>query len=88
MALGSHIPIYVPFFVLPLGTLGSVLPTPGGLGGTEAINVTALTVVTAVAPATIAAAVTLHSVGGYFLTRSVGAAAASVLGVQGRRSTP
>jgi uncharacterized protein (TIRG00374 family) len=85
LALGSSIPFYVPFFVLPLGTLGSALPTPGGLGGTEAINVTALTVVTTVAPSTIAAAVTIHSVGGYLLTTSVGAAAASVLGVQGRR---
>jgi uncharacterized protein (TIRG00374 family) len=87
LALGASIPFYVPFFVLPLGTLGSALPTPGGLGGTEAINVSALTVVTAVAPSTIAAAVTIHSVGGYLLTTSVGAAAASVLGVQGRRDT-
>lgn len=83
LALDAHIPVYVPFFVLPLGTLGSVLPTPGGLGGTEAINVSVLTVVTAVAPATIAAAVTLHSVGGYLLTTSVGAVATSVLGVRG-----
>jgi uncharacterized protein (TIRG00374 family) len=83
LALGEHIPVYVPLFVLPLGTMGSVVPTPGGLGGTEAINVTVLTVVTSVAAPTIAAAVTLHSVGGYLLTTSLGAAAASVLGVRG-----
>jgi len=83
LALGEHIPVYVPLFVLPLGTMGSVVPTPGGLGGTEAINITVLTVVTSVAAPTIAAAVTLHSVGGYLLTTSVGAAAASVLGVRG-----
>ena len=84
LALDATIPFYVPFFVLPLGTLGSVLPTPGALGGTEAINVTALTVVTSAAAPTVAAAVTIHSVGGYVLTTSVGAAAASVLGVRGR----
>ena len=84
LALDTTIPLYVPFFVLPLGTMGSVLPTPGALGGTEAINVTALTVVTSAAAPTVAAAVTLHSVGGYVLTTSVGAAAASVLGVRGR----
>jgi len=84
LALDTTIPFYVPFFVLPLGTMGAVLPTPGALGGTEAINVTALTVVTSAAAPTVAAAVTLHSVGGYLLTTSVGAAAASVLGVRGR----
>jgi uncharacterized protein (TIRG00374 family) len=84
LALDTAIPFYVPFFVLPLGTMGSVLPTPGALGGTEAINVTALTVVTSAAAPTVAAAVTIHSVGGYVLTTSVGAAAASVLGVRGR----
>jgi uncharacterized protein (TIRG00374 family) len=84
LALDVTIPFYVPFFVLPLGTLASVLPTPGGLGGMEAINVAALTVVTPVAAPTIAAAVTIHSVGGYVLTTSVGAAAASVLGVRNR----
>jgi hypothetical protein len=84
LALDTAIPFYVPFFVLPLGTMGAVLPTPGALGGTEAINVTALTVVTSAAAPTVAAAVTIHSVGGYILTTSVGAAAASVLGVRGR----
>lgn len=84
LALDTTIPFYVPFFVLPLGTMGSVLPTPGALGGTEAINVTALTVVTSAAAPTVAAAVTIHSVGGYILTTSVGAAAASVLGVRSR----
>lgn len=82
LALDSFVPIYVPFFVLPLGKVGSVLPTPGGLGGTEAINVTLLTLLTAVSAPTIAAVVTIHSVGGYLLTTSVGAAATSALGVR------
>lgn len=81
LALSTHIPAYVPFFVLPLGKVGSVFPTPGGLGGTEAINVTLLTVLTAASAPTVVAAVTIHSVGGYLLTTSVGAGATSVLGV-------
>lgn len=81
LALDSFIPLYVPFFVLPIGKAGSVLPTPGGLGGAEAINVTLLTLLTGPSAATIAAAVTIHSVGGYLLTTGVGAAATSVLGV-------
>ena len=83
-ALGASIPVYVPFFVVPLGTMASVLPTPGGLGGIEAVNVSVLVVVTAVPPATLAAAVTIHSVGGFLLTTTVGAAAATVLRVRGR----
>jgi uncharacterized protein (TIRG00374 family) len=82
LALNSFVPLYVPFFVLPLGKVGSVFPTPGGLGGTEAINVTLLSVLTAASVPTIAAAVTIHSLGGYLLTSSVGAAATSVLGVR------
>ncbi|MGB9965487.1 lysylphosphatidylglycerol synthase transmembrane domain-containing protein [Halobacterium sp. CBA1126] len=82
VALGASVPLYVPFFVIPLGKVGSVLPTPGGLGGTEAINVTLLTLLTAVSAPTIAAVVTIHSVGGYLLTTTVGAAATSALGVR------
>ncbi|WP_336038175.1 lysylphosphatidylglycerol synthase transmembrane domain-containing protein [Halobacterium yunchengense] len=82
LALQSAIPVYVPFFVLPLGKVGSLFPTPGGLGGTEAINVTLLALLTPVSASTIAAAVTIHSVGGYLLTTTVGAGATSVLGVR------
>ncbi len=82
VALDAPIPAYVAFFVVPMGTLGSVFPTPGGLGGIEAINVTLITIVTDVAPATVAAAVTIHSVGGYLLTNGIGALATGALGVR------
>lgn len=82
LALDAPIPVYIPFFVIPIGTMGSVFPTPGGLGGTEVINVTLITLVAGVSPATAAAAVTLHSVGGYLLTNGIGAAATGVLGVR------
>ncbi|GAB3683627.1 lysylphosphatidylglycerol synthase transmembrane domain-containing protein [Salinarchaeum chitinilyticum] len=79
LALDVHVPLYVAFFVIPLGRVGSAFPTPGGLGGTEAINVALLAVLTSAGAATITAAVTIHSVGGYLLTTSVGGAAASAL---------
>ncbi|MFB6147067.1 MAG: YbhN family protein [Halobacteriaceae archaeon] len=82
LALDAAIPLYVPFFVVPIGTMASVLPTPGGLGGIEAVNVTVITLITGVGAATVAVAVTIHSVGGYLLTTTVGAAAASALGVR------
>ena len=81
-SLSASIPVYLPFLVVPIGATGGGLPTPGGLGGIEAVNVSLLTLLTAVNPATIAAAVTIHSVGGYLLTTSLGAAATSVLGLK------
>lgn len=83
-AIGVHVPLYVPFFVVPIGTMASVLPTPGGLGGIEAVTVTLMTLVTGVAGADAAVAVTLHSVGGYLLSGTVGAGAAVVLGLRPR----
>jgi uncharacterized protein (TIRG00374 family) len=81
-AIGVDIPLYVPFFVVPIGTMASILPTPGGLGGIEAVTVTLVTLVTGVAGADAAVAVTLHSVGGYLLSGTVGAGAAVMLGLR------
>ena len=81
-AIGVDVPLYVPFFVVPIGTMASILPTPGGLGGIEAVTVTLMTLVTGVAGADAAVAVTLHSVGGYILSGTVGAGAAVVLGLR------
>lgn len=82
LAVGAPVPLYVPFFVVPLGTMASVLPTPGGLGGIEVVNVTLVALVTSVSAGTAAVAVTIHSVGGYLLTTAVGAVAATILGVR------
>ncbi|MFC6838030.1 lysylphosphatidylglycerol synthase transmembrane domain-containing protein [Halomarina ordinaria] len=82
LALGASIPVVLPFFVVPLGTLGGAVPTPGGLGGTEAVNVGLLTLLTGAPASTVVAAVLVHSVGGYLLTTSVGAAATAALGVR------
>jgi hypothetical protein len=83
LALGTAIPLHVPFLVVPLGRIGDVLPTPGGLGGNEAINVALLTVLTTASAPTLTAAVTIHGVGGYLLNVSIGAAAATALEARG-----
>jgi len=83
-AVGATVPVYVPLFVVPLGTVGSAMPTPGGLGGIEPIQVGLLTATTAAAAASVTAAVLVFSVGGFLLTTSVGAAAVAVLQVRER----
>ncbi|WP_207592581.1 lysylphosphatidylglycerol synthase transmembrane domain-containing protein [Halomontanus rarus] len=82
LAVGAPIPLSLPFFVVPIGTMASVVPTPGGLGGIEVVNVTLITLLTGISGGTVAVAVTMHSVGGYLLTTAVGAAATTVLGVR------
>jgi len=83
LALGTSVPVYVPFFVVPIGTTASIVPTPGGLGGIETVNITLLVLVTSASPTIATAAVTIHSVGGFFLTNSLGAAAAATIRVRG-----
>ncbi|EMA45824.1 lysylphosphatidylglycerol synthase transmembrane domain-containing protein [Halococcus saccharolyticus] len=83
LAVGASVPIYIPFFVVPIGTTASIVPTPGGLGGIETVNITLLVLVTSVSPTTATAAVTIHSVGGFFLTNSLGAAAAATIKIRG-----
>ncbi len=78
-AVGVTVPPYVPLFVVPLGTVAGALPTPGGLGGTETVQVVLLTATTAAAESAITAAVLIFSVGGFLLTTSVGAASATVI---------
>ncbi|MFB6152172.1 MAG: YbhN family protein [Haloarculaceae archaeon] len=84
-ALDAVVPPYVALFVVPLGTVASALPTPGGLGGIETVQIALLTAAIGVPAATIAAAVAIFSVGGFFLTTSIGAAAFAVLQARERR---
>ena len=84
-AFGATVPPYVPLFVVPLGTIASALPTPGGLGGIETAQVSLLALATDVPAAMAAAAVAVFSVGGLLLTISIGAAAVVVL--QARKRT-
>nr|WP_303647064.1 flippase-like domain-containing protein [Haloarchaeobius salinus] len=78
-ALGIVIPPYIPLFVVTLGAFAGALPTPGGLGGVETLQITLLVATTTVVAPTITAAVAISRVGGFFFTTSVGAAAIGIL---------
>lgn len=80
-AVGAPIPVYVPLLVIPLGRVAAATPTPGGLGGIEAVYVGLTVLLTSVPAGAAAVAVTLHSVGGYLLTVGLGAAIGTALGV-------
>jgi len=83
-ALAQPIPIYVPFFVIPVGTMAAVGPTPGGLGSIESVHVLLLTATTGIGAPVVAAAVVIHRVGGFFLTMTVGGGALATLGTRER----
>jgi uncharacterized protein (TIRG00374 family) len=78
-SLGIVIPPYIPLFVVTLGAFAGALPTPGGLGGVETLQITLLVATTTVVAPTITAAVAISRVGGFFFTTSVGAAAVGIL---------
>jgi len=84
VALGTPIPVYVPFFVIPVGTMASVGPTPGGLGSIESVHVVLLTTMTATPAAVVAAAVVIHRLGGFFLTMTVGGGSLALLRTRAR----
>lgn len=84
LALSIQVPPHVPLIAVPLGATGGGIPTPGGLGGTEAVYVATLTLLTAADTVSITAAVTIHATGGYLLTTSVGAAAIGALELRTR----
>ncbi|PSQ17193.1 lysylphosphatidylglycerol synthetase family protein [Halobacteriales archaeon QS_8_69_26] len=77
LALGVSIPVYVPLFVIPLGTTASVVPTPGGLGGIETVHILLLTLATGVTAPVATGAVTIHRIGGFFFVTGLGAGAAA-----------
>lgn len=81
-ALGSPIPLAVPFFVIPVGTMAAVGPFPGGLGSTESAHLLLLASTTGVAAPVIAAAVVIYRLGGFFLTITVGGGSIALLGAR------
>lgn len=80
LAVSTVVPVYVPLIAVPLGATGGGLPTPGGIGGKEAVYVATLTLLTSGDAVAITAAVAIHSTGGYLLSTTIGAGAISVLG--------
>ncbi|MDH5020180.1 lysylphosphatidylglycerol synthase transmembrane domain-containing protein [Halobacterium rubrum] len=83
-ALGTPIPLYVPFFVIPVGTMAGIGPTPGGLGSIESVHVVLLTAMTGATAPLVAAAVVIHRIGGFWLTMTVGGGSLAVLRARAR----
>lgn len=79
-ALGTSIPIAVPFFVIPVGTMAAVGPLPGGLGGIEAVHIVLLATTTTATVPVVTAAVVIHRLGGFWLTMTLGGGSMALLG--------
>ena len=83
-ALGFEVPVAIVFIVVPVSTIASVAPLPGGAGGVEATTVLLLVPTTGVTAATAGAAAIIYRGGTYWLPTVLGGIAAAWL--QGRPS--
>ncbi|MFC6733791.1 lysylphosphatidylglycerol synthase transmembrane domain-containing protein [Haladaptatus sp. DYSN1] len=79
LSLGHAVPYPVVLLVIPLGSVASITPLPGGLGGVEAVLVGLLVPVTSLDPATAGAAVILHRLGTYWLPTVLGGGMTAVI---------
>lgn len=83
-SLGQSVPFSIVLLVVPLGSIASITPLPGGLGGIESVLVALLVSMTVIEPGVAGAAVLLHRTASYWLPTLVGGIVASILGVQPR----
>ena len=81
LSLGHATPFAAAMLAVPAGTIASVTPLPGGLGGVEAVQIGLLAAVTGVGAEALTAAVLVHRGATYWLPILVGGAASSALGV-------
>jgi uncharacterized protein (TIRG00374 family) len=78
-ALGHWVPFAAALFIVPLGSVASVTPLPGGLGGVEAALVLLIVPITGVDAQTAAAAALLHRGATYWLPVLLGGSATAML---------
>jgi len=79
-AVGYTVPVATTFLVVPVGSIASLAPLPGGSGAIETVLVTLLVSTTAVPGAVAASAVLIHRGATYLLPTLLGAGVASALG--------
>ncbi|WP_135805842.1 lysylphosphatidylglycerol synthase transmembrane domain-containing protein [Halorussus marinus] len=79
VALGHAVPFAAALFIVPLASVASVTPLPGGLGGVEATLVVLIVPITGVDAATAGAAAVVHRGATYWLPVLIGGAATAVL---------
>lgn len=78
-AVGISLPAGLALFMAPASGLATLLPTPGGLGGTEVGLTAVFAVLTAASPEIAAAGVLLYRVVTYWLVVSIGGIASLYL---------
>jgi len=78
-ALGDAVPVAAVLIAVPVGTIASVTPLPGGLGGVEFALVLLIVPTTGVSPATAGAAALIYRGATYWLPTVVGAGALASL---------
>lgn len=81
-ALGVPLSPLVVAFVVPVSTLASIVPTPGGIGGVETAIVLLLSTVAGVPVATAAAIALLHRLTNYWFVVAAGVLAAVWMSVR------
>jgi uncharacterized protein (TIRG00374 family) len=79
-AVGYTVPAATTLLVVPVGSIASLAPLPGGSGAIETVLVTLLVSTTAVPGAVAASAVLIHRGATYLVPTLVGAGVASALG--------
>jgi len=79
-AVGHTVPVSVAMLVVPVASIASLAPLPGGSGAIEAVLVTLLVSTTAVPAAVAASAVLVHRSATYLFPLLLGAGVASALG--------
>ena len=80
-ALGHRVPLAAALLIVPIGSIASVTPFPGGLGGIEAVLIALLVPTTGITAATATAAVILHRVATYWLPTILGGGVAMWFGL-------
>jgi uncharacterized protein (TIRG00374 family) len=78
-ALGHWVPFAAALFIVPLGSVASVTPLPGGLGGVEAALVLLIVPITGVDAQTAAAAALIHRGTTYWFPVLLGGSATAML---------
>lgn len=81
-SVGHQVPFAATLLVIPIASIASITPLPGGLGGIETVLIVLLVPTTSVDPVTAGAAVVIHRSVTYWLPTVLGAGVAAAFGIE------
>ena len=84
-SLGYEVPFAAALLVIPIASIASITPFPGGLGGIEAVLIALLVPTTGLDGAGASAAVLIHRVVTYWLPTLIGGGIMAVYGAESTR---